>query len=209
VATYHPFHPHSEAFMGEIIPRWEWRTFGSGSFGESEDLIRGKCQAQVRKSGEVYVLSSQSTNNTKVRDDLMDIKTLKAVNADRLEQWNPILKAAFPLTPAVLADVFVALSVPLPALARESYTLAQALDELVRPQPALRVVQVAKERHGFTIDGCIVEIAEVAFDGVPFRTVAVEQEDPERVIATVRALRLERFENINYLRAMKSAVGMS
>ena len=195
--------------MAEIIPRWEWRTFGKDVFGESEDLIRGKCEAQVRRSGEVYILSRQSMNNTKVRDDLMDIKTLKAVNEDGLEQWNPILKAAFPLGPDVLTGIFAALGVPMPVLRRDVYTFAQYLDELVRPQAALRVVQVAKERHGFIIDGCIVEIAEVTFDGVPFRTVAVEQEDPQRVIGTVRALKLERFENINYLRAMKSAAGIA
>jgi exopolyphosphatase / guanosine-5'-triphosphate,3'-diphosphate pyrophosphatase len=195
--------------MAEIIPRWEWRTFGKVGFGESEDLIRARSQAQVRKSGEVYILSTQSMKNTKVRDDLMDIKTLKAVNADGLEQWNPILKAAFPLAPDVLPGIFAALGVPLPPLRRDSYTLQQYLDELIRPRSELRVVSVIKERHGFTIDGCIVEIAEVAFDGMPFRTVAVEQEDPQLVIGTVRALRLDHFENINYLRAMKSAVGMA
>jgi len=195
--------------MAEIIPRWEWRTFGRTGFGESEDLIRGRSPAQVRKSGEVYFLSKQSMNNTKVRDDLMDIKTLKAVNEDKLEQWNPILKATFPLGPDVLPGVFAALGVPLPALQRDAYSLQQYIDDLILPQPELRVVQVVKERHGFMIDGCIVELAEVAFDGVPFRTVAVEQEDPRRVIDTVRALKLDRFENINYLRAMKSAVGMS
>ena len=44
---------------------------------------------------------------------------------------------------------------------------------------------------------------------MPFHTVAVEQEDPRLVIGTVRALKLDLLENINYLRAMKSAVGMS
>ena len=195
--------------MAEIIPRWEWRTFGKAVFGESEDLIRSRAPAQVRKSGEVYILSSQSMNNTKVRDDLMDIKTLKAVNEDKLEQWNPILKAGFPLPKDVLPAVFGALSVPLPRLERDAYTLQQYLEELIRPQPQLRVVNVAKERHGFMIDGCIVEIADVEFDSIPFRTVAVEQEDPQLVIRTVRALKLDHFENINYLRAMKRAVGMS
>jgi exopolyphosphatase / guanosine-5'-triphosphate,3'-diphosphate pyrophosphatase len=195
--------------MAEIVPRWEWRTFGKTGFGESEDLIRGRGQAQVRRSGEVYILSSQSMNNTKVRDDLMDIKTLKAVNEDKLEQWNPILKATFPLGPEVLPGIFTALGVPLPALGRGSYTLPQYLDDLIRPERRLRIVEVAKERHGFLIDGCIVEIAEVTFDGQPFRTVAVEQEDPQRVSALVRELKLDGYENINYLRAMKSAVGMS
>lgn len=194
--------------MAEIIPRWEWRTFGTSNFGESEALIRGRGEAQVRRSGEFYILSNQSMNNTKVRDELMDIKTLKSVNTDKLEQWNPILKAGFPIGRDVLPGVFEALGVAVPALQRESYTLQQYLDELIRPQPQLRIVNVEKERHGFKIDGTIVEIADVLFDGIPRRTVAVEHEDPALVIATVRALRLDHFENINYLRAMKSAVGM-
>jgi hypothetical protein len=195
--------------MAEIIPRWEWRTFTKNGFGESEDLIRGRGEAQVRQSTEHYILSRQSMNNTKVRDDLMDIKTLKAVNADKLEQWNPILKASFPIGADTLPGIFTALGVPLPALKRDAYTFQQYIDELILPTPDLKVVHVAKERHGFKIDGCIVEIAEVAFDGKPTRTVAVEQEDPQRVIELVRALKLDRFENINYLRAMKSAVGLA
>jgi exopolyphosphatase/guanosine-5'-triphosphate,3'-diphosphate pyrophosphatase len=195
--------------MAEIIPRWEWRTFGDQVFGGSEELIRGRSQAQVRKSAEIYILSKLTMNNTKVRDELMDIKTLKAVNQDKLEQWNPILKAAFPLGADVLPGVFTAFGLSRPAFQRDAYSLAQYLDELILPRPELKVVQVVKERHGFMIDGCIVEIAEVAFDGLPCRTVAVEQEDPGLVIATVRALQLDRYENINYLRAMKRAVGMS
>ena len=38
-------------------------------------------------------------DNTKIRDMLMDIKTLQQVNGDKLEQWFPIMKAGFPLTP--------------------------------------------------------------------------------------------------------------
>jgi hypothetical protein len=195
--------------MAEIIARWEWRTFGKTSFGESEALMRAKGEAQVRKSGEIYILSTRSMNNTKVRDDLMDIKTLKAVNADKLEQWNPILKAAFPLKNDVLPEVFAAFAVPMPALTRDAYTLEQYVEELVKPRPELRVVKVEKERHGLMIDGCIAEIAEVTFDGMPFRTVSVEHADPKLVMDTVRSLKLDHFENINYLRAMKSAVGMA
>ena len=43
---------------------------------------------------------------------------------------------------------------------------------------------------------------------MPTRTICVEHEDPQNVINTVRQLNLDRYENINYLRAMKDAVGM-
>lgn len=195
--------------MPEIIPRWEWRTFASGSFGQAEDLIRAAGDARVRRSTEVYILSAQSMNNTKVRDDLMDIKTLKAVDAHKLEQWNPILKAAFPLEADTLQEIFAAFGVAPPQLARGAYTFAQYIDELIGPHADLVPVDVVKERHGFMIDGTIVEIAEVSFNGKAQRTVAVEHEDPALVWATVRKLKLDGFENINYLRAMKASVGMA
>lgn len=196
--------------MGEIIPRWEWRVFGTAPFARSEDLIRARGEARVRRSEEDYILSRQSMNNTKIRDGLMDIKTLQAVNEDGLEQWNPILKASFPLGPDVLAGIFAAFGVAAPVFfARDAYTYEQYLDELVGPSPDLRRVRVVKERHGFLIDGCIVEIADVTFDGIPRRTAAVEHEDPRLVMTTVRALALDGHENVNYLRAMKAAVGMA
>jgi len=195
--------------MAEIIPRWEWRSFGTMVFGESEKLVREHGQVHVRRSGEVHVLSQRAMNSTEVRDNLVDIKTLKAVNEDGLGRWNPILETALPLGPDVLAQSFAAFGVPLPALARPVYSLAQCLKERIRPQPELRAVRAAQERHGFLIEGCIVEIAEVTFDGRPFRTTAVEQEDPRLVIETVRVLRRDGYENVNCLRTMMSAVGMA
>ena len=87
-----------------IIPRWEWRTFGE-SFGEAEAKIRSHGEAKARSSAETYIVSFDSPNNTKIRDGLMDIKKLENVNADTLEQWNPVLKSGFPLTREVLSQV--------------------------------------------------------------------------------------------------------
>ena len=80
-----------------IVARWEWRTFGAG-FDEPEARIRNFEQGNFKESGEVYVLSRNSDENVKVRDDLLDIKSLQEVNADGLEQWFPVLKAGFPIS---------------------------------------------------------------------------------------------------------------
>lgn len=193
--------------MAEIKARWEWRTFGE-AFGAAEKNILAFPKDQVRHSTEVYILSRNSMDNTKIRDMLMDIKTLRQVNADKLEQWFPVMKAGFPLAPAVLNDVFAAWKAPLPKLEREAYGYEEFLGELVAKHPDLRMVQVDKERHGFMINGCIVEIAELKFDGRPVRTVAVEMADPDAVLATVRQLGLDGFENVNYLKALKRFVRM-
>lgn len=194
--------------MEKIIPRWEWRTFGD-KFNISEEKIKNNKLGNFKRSSEKYILSRNSNENCKIRDDLMDIKSLQQVNDDKLEQWYPTLKETFPMSKegieVLFRDFF---KVQLPEFKRDSYTYEQYLDELVAPCKDLEIVDVYKERSIYVINLAIVEIAETTFNGVPMRTICVEHEDPNNVINTVRQLSLDRFKNINYIRAMKMAVGM-
>lgn len=193
--------------MSEIIPRWEWRTF-TNDLGSAEENIRKHPEGKTRESLEVYILSEASMDNTKVRDDLMDIKTLQQVNEDRLEQWLPIMKGTFPLAVSEIEKVFKCFKVALPKFERSEYTFEQYINEVIKPSKLLKAVNVFKKRTGFTINNCIVEIAEVKVDDKWIKTAAVEQEDPELVIKTVRELELDQFPNINYIRGLKNLVGM-
>ena len=101
--------------MGEIIPRFEFRTFAQ-NFGLVETKFRrlSACE-QIRESSEIYIISAgNDQNNTKIRDGKMDIKVL--VNQDRgLEQWNPRMKGQFPMKTEVLqTEVFPAFGVDMP-----------------------------------------------------------------------------------------------
>ena len=193
--------------MDRIIPRWEWRTF-SESFGDCDQRIASLVPAGVQEGDEVYLLSPATVENVKIRDRLMDIKRLQQVNADRLEQWKPVLKAAFPLPAALVGQVFDALGVPAPALARGTYTLDQLIEELVKPDGRLRTLAVHKKRVQYRVGGCLGEVTEVVADGKGIRTVAIESEDPDRVTAAVRNLGLGRFENTSYPRGLKRLIGM-
>lgn len=193
--------------MQEIVPRWEWRTF-TNDLKQAEVNIRQHPEGKSRESAEVYILSEVSMDNTKVRDDLMDIKTLQQVNEDRLELWLPIMKGSFPLPVAEIEKVFKCFRVTVPKFEREAYTFQQYLDEVIKPSKLLKAVNVFKKRTGFTINNCIVEIAEVKVDDKWIKTAAVEMEDPAMVIRTVRELGLDSFPNINYLRGLKNLVGM-
>ncbi len=193
--------------MEKIIPRWEWRTFGD-SLEDGIKAIKQYPEGKVRQSAEIYILSERSNDNTKIRDQLMDIKTLLRVNADGLEQWTPILKAGFPIHITDLAIVYKAFNLPFPYFKKDEYTYDEYLTELIGTNKELYTVNVQKERHGFLIDDCIVEFAEVTFNGKPIRTIAVEHADPELVIKTVKKLGLDHYENINYIKAMKTQVGL-
>ena len=76
--------------MGAIIPRWEWRTFGT-SFGSAEAIFGTLEPIETKESHELYFLTPGDAN-VKVRDDLLDVKVLEEVDARGLERWMPVMK---------------------------------------------------------------------------------------------------------------------
>lgn len=166
--------------MTEIVPRWEWRSFGR-RFGAAEARLAELAPLGVQESDEIYLLSG-SGGNVKVRADLMDIKMLRQVDADGLEQWTPVMKAEFPLPAAAAARVFESLRLPVPSPLRASYTLAEFLAAFAGPGGAIRSVEVHKRRTRYKVDGCMAELSEVVANGRPTRTLAVESTDAPGVV---------------------------
>ena len=135
--------------METIRPRWEWRTFGR-RFGPAEAAFAALEPTGVQESDELYLLSAAG-DNVKVRDDLMDIKVLQETDADGLQRWTPVMKAAFPLRAADAVRVVEALRLPAVPLGREDYTLDQFLAEVVAPAGTIRVrggPQATRPLHG-------------------------------------------------------------
>ena len=182
-----------------IVPRWEWRTFGD-SFGEAE--ARLGVADRVHESDEVYLLSAVGDASVKVRDELMDVKRLQQVDEHGLEQWLPILKAAFPLAPADVATVSAALGRPARRPEHDSSSLEQ-LPELT----GARAVEVHKLRRRYQLAGCAAELTDVRAGADATRTIAVESEDPQRVVDAVRALGLPLRPNTCMARGLKALVG--
>jgi hypothetical protein len=198
-----------ELYMADIKPRFEFRTF-SQNFGLVATKMRklSSCE-NIRESSEIYIISSgNNENNTKIRDDKMDIKVF-VKNEQGLEQWNPRMKGTFPMKADTIGhEVFPAFSVELPEFKRGEYTLAQFIDELIRPHDKLVPVNVFKRRFAFTVNECITEIAELLINGAAIQTVAVESVDVAAILKARELLGLEEYENINYLKAIKRIIGM-
>jgi exopolyphosphatase/guanosine-5'-triphosphate,3'-diphosphate pyrophosphatase len=186
--------------MSAIVPRWEWRAFGRG-FGRAEETFAAMTPESVQESDELYLLSPGG-ENVKVRDDLMDIKVLREVDAGGLERWEPVMKAAFPLSAGDARRVLEALDLHPPSMERDEYPLERFLEELVEPAGLARVVRVRKRRARYTVGGCMAELSEVKADGRPVRTVAIESEDPDAVMAAVRDVGLGGWTNTSYPKAL-------
>jgi exopolyphosphatase/guanosine-5'-triphosphate,3'-diphosphate pyrophosphatase len=187
-----------------IIPRWEWRVFGRGS-GPAKDAFAALTPVRVEEGDELYLLSAAGSN-VKIRNDLMDIKLLREVDAAGLERWEPVMKVGFPLPRGDVASVFDALGVDPPPPTRDAYTLEQFLAELVEPCNAVRVVRVHKRRVRSTLGGCMAELTDVEADGRATRSIAVESEDASAVIAAVRSLGLDGQVNTSYPRGLAALV---
>jgi exopolyphosphatase / guanosine-5'-triphosphate,3'-diphosphate pyrophosphatase len=188
-----------------IVPRWEWRTFGD-AFPDAEARLGPS--GRVEESDEVYLLSAASDSSVKVRGGQMDVKRLEQVSDEGLEQWRPVLKASFPITASDARVVLEALGVAVPQLARSEYSLDRLLVELVEPNDDLRAVDVQKRRAHSTFEGCMAELSEIRTDSGSRQTIAVESEDPSRVLAAVRALGFEPSRNVCLPRALKTLVGL-
>jgi exopolyphosphatase/guanosine-5'-triphosphate,3'-diphosphate pyrophosphatase len=187
--------------MGEaIIPRWEWRTFGT-HFGAAEDHIATLEPTGIQESDETYLISPTG-DTVKIRAGLMDIKLLLEVGRNGLERWEPVLKAEFPLTAEHIDAVFSALRQPMPPLAREQHTLEQFLTELVGPAPGVREVPVHKRRVRYRIEGCTSELTDIEVGPWLTRTIAIESEDLDAVVAGVSAVGLGARVNTSYPRGL-------
>jgi exopolyphosphatase / guanosine-5'-triphosphate,3'-diphosphate pyrophosphatase len=143
----------------------------------------------------------------KIRDGLMDVKRLEAVNGDGLEQWRPVLKKPFPLDAADISIALAALGVASEDLGSDSFTLDELLKSLVHPNPSLTALKVHKRRSHFHVGGCMTEVSEISVAGRSARTVAVEDEDPTLVSATLHELSLSDLPNVCVARGLKTLVG--
>jgi exopolyphosphatase/guanosine-5'-triphosphate,3'-diphosphate pyrophosphatase len=144
--------------MSPIIPRWEWRTFDASLREVAKALLRHRSGSD-QHSDELYFLSTRA--NVKVRDGLMDIKVLREVDANGLQQWLPVMKTGFPLPAAEAGRVFEALDVGDPPAASPSHTLDQFVETLARLPEPIRAVNVHKIRRRCTVGTVMAEVSDV------------------------------------------------
>lgn len=195
-----------------IKPRFEFRSFGQGFEIPAKRMARLSMPVPEniweRQSDEIYIVSrNNDLNNTKIRDGMMDIKTL-VQTLDGLEQWNPVMKGQFPLTAQILlTEVFPAFGADLPELTRQEYSFDEFM-EMVRRHQDLQAVRVHKCRFAYLVNNTICETGQVLINGARVETISSESTEAADVHRTLKDLGLEGLENINYLQAIKRVIGM-
>jgi exopolyphosphatase/guanosine-5'-triphosphate,3'-diphosphate pyrophosphatase len=189
-----------------IIARWEWRTFRE-PFGDAESRLRALPPERVQESDETYVVSRNRDTSAKVRDGLMDVKERLRVE-EGLEQWRPVMKAAFPLPASEVRAVLTSLGAATPTLTRDAYTFEQLVHEVVDPSADLLALEVHKHRTHYTLGGCMAELSQLRTRLGASRTIGIESEDPGRVAEVVREFGLGSRPNVSLPQWLKTVAGL-
>lgn len=194
--------------MTDVEARFEFRVWGMELADAVGRLRMLADSADEALSDETYLVVLDRDNvNVKIRDHVLDVKILKSTSRG-CEQWQPQLKAEFPLLGVVLTEELLPrLGIADAVLNREAYMEAEFLEEVVRPQSRVLIVEVSKRRLKYTIGGCLAELADVALNDHELRTVAVESQDLDALCEVRDRLDLGQFENVSYPRAIKLALG--
>jgi exopolyphosphatase / guanosine-5'-triphosphate,3'-diphosphate pyrophosphatase len=131
----------------------------------------------------------------------MDVKHLEQVDDNGLELWKPLMKSPLPISADDARAVLAALDVRAP-LSRSSYDLGG----IAGVSAEVLVVPVHKTRRHFTLGGCMAGLTDVRTADRLTRTIAIESEQPDRVIAAVRELGLSSRPNVSFPQRLKALV---
>jgi hypothetical protein len=201
-------HSGSKAAGEAAGPRYEFRVWAASLVEVRRRLEKLSGPQPAEPSRETYIVSyATDDTNTKIRAGVIDIKVLLGTDLN-LEQWNPYLKAAFPIDTALIAEkIFPALHVDPPPLRQRVFTAEVFVDTVVKPHPRLAAVELGKARRRCVLGGCAVEFVEVEIDGSMLHSVAVESTSSRAVLDVVGELAIGGYPNISYVRQIKSILG--
>ena len=196
-----------------MIPRAEFRVFGQGVIAELQPRLwngRTTLQQMRKMPAEMYFLSRRTANaNVKVRDELLDIKVKTGTTPEGFEIFEPKGKFQFPVTHEDLALMAAALEISLPEpIASARLVPYEDFLEMARAHPDLAVVEVEKNRWGFSIDGVTCEYAQVFFNGAMIESACVESENYKAMPAVIATLGLAGRPNTNYVSAAARIAGL-
>jgi hypothetical protein len=187
-----------------MTPRYEYRVWASDLTELAARLAQRGEPLGVRGSDETYFVGHRPDLNIKIRSEVLDIKQLIG-SEEGFQLWTPILKEAFPLPASSAREVLAHLAESDPPDGRDEPLDIDNFLALAAEVGA-SVATVTKRRHGYVLEGCILEFAEVAIDGSHLHTVAVESEDLNTAVEVAGQLAINDLPNQSYPTAIRHAL---
>lgn len=195
--------------MDDTGARYEFRLWGE-SLADLRQRLERRATPVKAASRETYLIPRATDRcNAKIRAELIDMKLLLAERRG-LEQWKPVLKAAFPVDRAVIAgQIFPNLHLRAPRLPKPRYQKSEFLNEVIAAEPGIAIVELWKMRLQFSLVTCLAEFTVVVFNGLARDTAAVESAYPDELLRLIHELGLDGAENVSYVRYLKRMLGLA
>lgn len=188
--------------------RYEFRVFAA-DLGVIEARIRARATlSRYRESLDTYLLlPGRPDQNLKIRDGVLELKRL--LQRDRgLEQWHPEFRQEFPVPAARLLERLEGrLVLHEPPAEVGDWDAESFVHWVADPCIGVGVASLFKQRFGFELDGCLVEIDRLLVNGARLMSAAVESAEPEAVLALRDRLGLQERENVGYVPALERVLG--
>ncbi len=186
--------------------RWEWRIFGESLRLPASPRL--EMRAADAPTTEIYLLSTRSIQNVKLRREAVDIKWLDAVDTGGLERWRPDGHVVFPLGPAHIAHIQDALGVVIPLRLGYPLDRERFIQVLGSLEPDVTTVAVTKLRTRFALAGCEGEQVELTVNARRLTSLALEDMNPGYVSTAIRMIGAPDAVNLNYPRFLKALLGV-
>lgn len=188
-----------------VVPRWEWRTISQHTL--APHVLGFDSGVRGHTVHETYILSSVSPHNIKIRDGCLEVKRLEQVDATGLERWRPVVKAAFPLDAAAVAEAFDAWKVHAFPLSTEATSNPAAfLAAVTGARMELQTITITKQLAPLELLGCQGEHVDLVIADALWESVAFENADPALVRAAIAYLGFCPSDNTSYPTALKHIV---
>ena len=94
----------------------------------------------------------------------------------------------------------------MPELTKDMYTVDEFL-AMIEAHPDLQGVRVHKQRFGYMVNNTLCEVGNVLINGAKVVTINSESTELDDIKKTIVDCKLEGYENINYLQAIKRVIG--
>jgi len=190
------------------VLRWEWRTFAP-DLGDVKRRLPSLAHIKAEHSRETYIVCALVPHSAQVRFDELDVRRLVQLDAQGLQQWDPVIKTTFPIAAETAARLFGIWRLPLPGFERPHYSVTLFLEDVVARNRDLHVVEVEKTRYGFVYEGCAAELTQVTVNGIPLESLSLEHEHESVLLGAMDDLGFVGTRNVSYAQAIKDVLGLT
>lgn len=185
------------------ILKWEYRII-------KDDLrfvikeIEQNSEGSINRDRVKYLVSVFTSDQLIYMDN--NLKVFLPVRKDRrtgYHQWHQAFDILFPAEVSEIYLILRSLTDNNHWLSRDEYSWSKFLDELILPDNQIKLIDVEREVHLHRINDVEVEFSYLSFSGYHNTSIAIRDQNPDRIDRSRKQLGLLDEESSDYVTILK------